>query len=75
MTAEAKSCRKKWKIAVSIWHAVKSCVSGFRQSQENWRCKSGAVCRLNPLATPFSRVRDGMRAACGVNAAPGAGNP
>ena len=54
--------------------AVKSCVSVFRQSQD-WLVESGAVCRLDPLPIPSPRVRDGMRAVCGVNAVPGVGDP
>jgi len=54
--------------------AVKSCVSVFRQSQD-WLVENGAVSGLNSLPPPFPRVRDGMRAVCGVNAAPGVGKP
>lgn len=55
-------------------YVVKICVSDIRQSQV-WRYESGAIWWLNSLTPPFLRARGGMRAACGVNAAPGAGEP
>ena len=51
------------------WHGVKFCVSDIRQSQ-GWRCENRAESGLEPLSTTGPDGRGGMRAACGVNAAP-----